>query len=80
MEGEAAVVAVVAPGEAEGHFMRSREMKIPEVDLAAGGGGAEIAAERRGKEYPLIRTQPPEKFRRTNLAPEEYLSVFLSFQ
>jgi len=30
--------------------MRSLEMKIPEVDLAAGGGGAEIAAGRRGKE------------------------------
>ena len=44
VEGEAAVVAAVAPGEAEGHFMRSREMKIPEVDLAAGGGGAETAA------------------------------------
>ncbi|MCX6675862.1 MAG: hypothetical protein NTW84_05545 [Methanothrix sp.] len=37
VEEEAAVVAAVAPGEAEGHFMRSREMKIPEVDLAAGG-------------------------------------------
>jgi len=30
--------------------MRRLEMKIPEVDLAAGGGGAEIAAGRRGKE------------------------------
>jgi len=30
-EGEAAVVAAVVPGEAEGHFMRSREMKIQEV-------------------------------------------------
>jgi hypothetical protein len=30
--------------------------------------------------YGELKTQPPEEFRRTSLAPEEYLSVFLSFR
>jgi hypothetical protein len=50
VEGEEAVVVAVVQGEAEGCIMQRRGMKIPEVDLAAGGGGAEIAAWRGGKE------------------------------
>jgi hypothetical protein len=51
--GAAAVLEVVEaePGEADRYSMQRREMKNTEVDLAAGGGGAEIAAGMGGKEY-----------------------------